>query len=91
MEASAPSTTIEIEDHFRPWLGDAVLRFRYLHPDIELDCKEGMVTLHGEAANEPAVKRDFLFVLYRQKIYAETLPFRQILIEGVTGFASRTA
>lgn len=91
MKTSPPSTTIEIEDSFRPWFGDAVMRFQYLYPHVELDCNEGMVTLHGEAANDPAVKRDFLFVLYRQKIYAETLPLRQILIEGVTGLANRTA
>lgn len=91
METSESSTTIEIDDRFRPWLDDAVLRFRYLHPNVELDCNEGRITLHGKAVNDPVVKRDFLFGLYRQKIYAETLPLRQILIEGVTGFASRTA
>ena len=91
MNTSEPFAQIEIDKRLRYWLAEAVLRFRYLYPNIEVEIGEAAVTLHGEASDDPTVQRDFLFSLYRQKIYAETLPLRKTLIEGVTGFASRTA
>jgi hypothetical protein len=33
----------------------------------------------------PELRRDVLYTLYREKIYAETLPMRQALIREVTG------
>jgi hypothetical protein len=47
---------------------------------------KGFVLL-SKADTPPAsgLERDFLFCLYRQKIYAETLPLRSALIAGVAG------
>ncbi|WP_234905194.1 hypothetical protein [Rhizobium rhizogenes] len=85
-----PSTGITIDEHLRPWLSDAMLRFRYLYPEIELHIDGDTVSFRGEDADDPSITRDFHFCLYRQKIFAETLPLRKMLIEGVTGFANRT-
>lgn len=90
MKMADPSTRITIDEHLRPWLSDAVLRFRYLYPQIELHTDGNTIGFRGEAADDPGVTRDFLFCIYRQKIFAETLPLRKMLIEGVTGFANRT-
>ncbi|MFK0332712.1 hypothetical protein ACIQUB_16435 [Rhizobium sp. NPDC090275] len=77
---------IEIPPQFLPYLSDTIVRFRYLQPDIELEMGKGFVLLSkADAPPASGLDRDFLFCLYRQKIYAETLPLRSALIAGVTG------
>ena len=81
------SARIEFPLEFVPHLPDAVVRFRYLHPGIRLETGEGFV-LVSSFADEPVsndLERQFLFCLYRQKVYAETLQLRSSLIAGVTG------
>ncbi|MDK1376480.1 MULTISPECIES: hypothetical protein [unclassified Sinorhizobium] len=82
---------LTIEPELRPWLADAAARFRYLHPNVHLSMSEQSVTLVTSGDQMAAVVQDFMFCLYRQKIYSETLPLRTMLIEGVTGFAGRSA
>ena len=80
-------TRIEFPSEFVPHLPDAVVRFRYLHPGIQLETGESFVLLSSDG-DEPMshdLERQFLFCLYRQKVYAETLPLRTTLIAGVTG------
>ncbi len=91
METADLSTSIAIDEHLRPWLSDATLRFRYLYPQIELHVDGDTVNFRGQGAGDPSITGEFLFCIYRQKIFAETLSLRKMLIEGVTGFASRTA
>ncbi|ASQ06009.1 hypothetical protein CN116_24785 [Sinorhizobium meliloti] len=83
--------TLTIEPELCPWLADAVARFRYLYPNVHLSISDQSVTLATSDDQMPALVQDFMFCLYRQKIYSETLPLRTMLIEGVTGFASRSA
>ncbi len=91
MENSVPSSELVIEEEFQRWLQDACLRFRYLYPHIEISTEGNAVRLTGAGADEPGLKREFQFCLYRQKIFEQTLPLRQMLIEGVTGVARRTS
>ncbi len=82
---SIPSR-IEIPQQFLPYLADTIIRFKYLRPDVELETGEGFVLLSGAHVSLSAsIEREFLFCLYRQKVYAETLPLRSALIAGVTG------
>ena len=71
---------------FNDYLDAAIVRFEGRHPGIRvLPSAEG-VLLEGEAA-QPAdeLRSDFLHTLYREKIYAETLPMRQALMRAVLG------
>ncbi|MGF9566650.1 hypothetical protein AAIH70_24365 [Neorhizobium sp. BT27B] len=84
--ASIP-TRIEFPREFVPYLPDAVVRFRYLNPRIQMETGEAFVVLSSDG-DEPKphdLERQFLFCLYRQKVYAETLALRTTLIAGVTG------
>lgn len=76
---------ITIDPVLLPYLGSALARMRYLYPDIEFVVKGNVVEVAGKA-NRPsaAAERDVLYALYREKIYAETLPLRRALIEAVT-------
>lgn len=89
MENILPSSEFVVEEQFQQWLPDASLRFQYLHPHIEISTEANAVRLTGTGADDPALKREFQFCLYRQKIFDQTLPLRTLLIEGVTGVARR--
>jgi hypothetical protein len=91
MENSLPSSEFVIEEQFQQWLQDACLRFQYLHPHIEISTEGNSVRLIGTGADDPGIKREFQFCLYRQKVFEQTLPLRKMLIEGVTGVARRTS
>ena len=80
-----------VDDEHQPWLPQASLRFGYLYPQIELIVDGSIVRFAGPGAEHPALKREFQFCLYRQKIFEQTLPLRKTLIEGVTGLAGRSS
>ena len=81
------SNRIEFPSQFAPYLSDAVVRFRYLNPGIQVKTGDGFVLISSTGADLMSndLERQFLFCLYRQKVYAETLPLRTTLIAGVTG------
>lgn len=91
MDRADYERTLTVEPELCPWLADAAARFRYLYPDVHLSISEQSVTLTTSNDRMTALVQDFMFCLYRQKIYSETLPLRTMLIEGVTGFVSRSA
>ncbi|WFU50732.1 hypothetical protein [Sinorhizobium terangae] len=90
MESVPDQVRITVEAELMPWLADASARFRYLHPEVDVTIEGLAVVLSGSGVREPALAQDFWHCLYRQKIFSETLPLRKMLIEGVTGFVSRT-
>ncbi len=92
MEPASNTTRSQtiVPDALMPWVADASARFGYLHPGVGLNIEGTLVKLAGPGADDPALLQDFLFCLYRQKIYSESLIHRRMLIEGVTGFANRT-
>jgi hypothetical protein len=83
--------TLTIDAELCPWLADAAVRFRYLYPNVHLSVNHRTVTLAAPSDRMASLVQDLMFCIYRQKIYSETLPLRTMLIEGVTGFASRSA
>ncbi|MBD9597661.1 hypothetical protein IB270_33080 [Ensifer sp. ENS05] len=91
MQSAETERILTIEPELRPWLADAIVRFRYLHPESHLRTDDHSVTLTASSAQMAGLVQDLMFCLYRQKIYSETLPLRTMLIEGVTGFARRSS
>ncbi|MDO1583610.1 hypothetical protein [Rhizobium oryzicola] len=73
---------IEIAPVFAPYLDEALLRFSYLHPEVEVFKRDGCVEITNE---DPAVAASLRHTVYRQKIYKETFALRQSLIESLTG------
>jgi hypothetical protein len=68
-----------------PYVEPALARLRYLYPDIEFAAAGNDIEVLS-AKGEPAamVEREIRYALYREKIYAETLPLRRALIKAVT-------
>lgn len=65
---------------------EAVLaRLGYLHPAWKLCMTErGIATPQPLAAAETDMRREILYAFYREKVFAETLPMRQALLDAVT-------
>lgn len=79
--------TIPIDAAFELYLANTVARFGYLRPEVKLEVQDHRVLIKVAASDEEmaTVTQDFRFCLYREKIYRETLPLRQTLIQGVMG------
>jgi len=76
---------IPVEESFRPYADAALTRLRYLYPAVTFTLDENGIKVEGDpAALTDALAREANYALYRDKIYAETLPMRRALIETVT-------
>lgn len=77
--------SVTVGPEFRAYVNDAVSRFSYLHPSVEIELGADVTFVTDDNIDLTELVRDFHFTLCRQKIYAETLPLRRTLIEGVMG------
>ncbi|MGM5056032.1 hypothetical protein ACD589_15290 [Rhizobium sp. 814_E9_N1_1] len=76
----------EIASELMPYVAEATVRFRYLNPGIGVTISGDTAVVAGsEVVNVKDLEQQFMFCLYRQKIYSETLPLRYALLAGVTG------
>lgn len=78
-------SVIEIDEVHRPYLADAILRFNGLHAGTRVDLSEKITLFDDGTSSIDALIADFHHCLYREKVYAETLPLRRALINGVLG------
>lgn len=69
---------IDIAPIFRPYLDEAIARFSYLHPGVEVVTSEQGVAL---SSSDHALVAEFRHALYRQKIHRETEHLRRTVIE----------
>ena len=68
---------IAIPSSMEAYLSAAVVRLGYLFPNLSFGASEQGITVAGmttEVAEQ--LKRDVLHAVYREKVYAETLPMR---------------
>lgn len=76
---------VSVEDTFKPYADAALTRLRYLYPGVTFTLARSGIEAEGDpAALTEALCRDIHYALYREKIYAQTLPMRRALIETVT-------
>jgi len=78
-------TIIEIDAAHRPYLAAATIRFSALHAGVRVTQSKEITLFDDGTASVGALIADFQLCLYREKIYAETLPLRRALISGVLG------
>ncbi|MFD9901254.1 hypothetical protein [Mesorhizobium sp. NPDC059025] len=77
--------TIAIEPQFEGFVPSAVVKFQIQFPASEIQTDNWIVTISGcDRFKFSEIRRAFLHTLYREKIYAETLPLRANLIAAVT-------
>lgn len=77
-----PKITLSIPEEFESYRGSALTRFQYLHPEAEVESIGNEISI--TCADVAYLKRDLLHLLYRQKIYEETLELRTALYKKIS-------
>ena len=79
------SDTIPVAAIFRPMVELALARLGYLNPLLSITYDGHSILVSSASAfDERQVRKDVLYALYRQKIYAETLSMRKALVNAVS-------
>ena len=79
------AVTIDLAEIFHRYREAAILRLQSLYPTVGFaiaDC--GIVAMDTASINETEIRKAVLSTVYREKIYAETLPMRLALVAAVT-------
>lgn len=75
--------SISVPRSFNNYLDSAIVRAAYLYPNLNLEYSQNSgdsVIVSSESPFDfESFKRDFLNILYRERIYSETLPIRKTL------------
>jgi len=86
MAEQSNSIAVALEDCTVPYADAALARLGYLHPDWQITrTGNELLVRSGDPVDRNAVRRDIKFVLYREKILAETLDLRRGLLRMVAG------
>jgi hypothetical protein len=76
---------VEIAQAFQPYLEAAVLRLGSQYPSLRFLVRDAVIAVAGATPeNQSEIRKAVLHAVYREKIYAETLPMRQALVAAVT-------
>jgi hypothetical protein len=73
--------TLSIPENFKDYIGNAVLRFQYLHPKAKIDVRGLEIIV--EENEETDFKQEILHLIYKEKIYTETLDIRHSLFRRI--------
>ena len=73
-------TVEEIESHL---LHSAIVRLGYLYPDLTFSLQDNHIFIQGEIENCTELSKEIRYIIYREKIYEETLPIRKKLYEDL--------
>ena len=78
-------TVVPIDPPFERYLPEALARLGYLFPKISFSRVAGGVSASGLPPGDiDRFRRDVLYTVYREKIYAKTLAMRISFLEAVT-------
>jgi hypothetical protein len=76
---------VEIPPQFRTYVPAALLKTQIQYPSYRFVGDGDAVTVRAAAdRNDDELRKSVLHAVYREKIYAETLPMRQALVAAVT-------
>lgn len=76
------SAIISIAPDFQEYIPTAILRLKYLFPDIECEpVPDGIRVVGTKDIGEARLSREITYQVYREKIFRETLPLRQNLYQ----------
>lgn len=85
-DATEGEFVVEIPPQFEKYVDAAMLRLQALCPSCRFAWKGGTISIGSSGGiAEDQLRRDILHVVYREKIYVETLVMRQALVAAVTG------
>lgn len=79
------AVTIDLAEIFHRYREPAVLRLQSIYPTASFAITDrGVVATDTEGIDEIEIRKAILNTVYREKIYAETLPMRLALVGAVT-------
>jgi hypothetical protein len=77
--------TIPVSDVLLPYTELTTVRLGYLYPKVTFTRQAQTIIASSDTEiDEIKIRRDVLYALYREKIYAETLSMRQSLVAMVS-------
>lgn len=74
---------MDVDERLRPFLPAAIVRFGYLHPNVNVVLTGTGVDIDANCDFE--LVRDFQLTLYRQKVYEENKDLRAAIMRRVLG------
>lgn len=77
------SLTIGIPALFSTYVEAAIVRLQIHYPSLSFDAHESGIAVSGNIPDHAALRSAVLHIVYREKIYAETLVMRQGLLAAV--------
>lgn len=75
---------ISVDEVFRPYVSQAVARLSYLHPTWAARVEGDVIVLDCED-DQPKARKEVMYTLYREKIFADGLPLRQLIAQRLMG------
>jgi hypothetical protein len=70
---------------FQPHAAAALVRLQYLYPAVSFALNDaGFAVEPVDDVSLADLRRDIAYALYREKIFADTLPMREALLRAVT-------
>lgn len=76
------SVLISIPEICRPYVSQALVRLSYLHPLAKFAICESGVCFSGDDLPD-SLARDVRYQVYREKIYQESLPMRELMYKAL--------
>lgn len=71
--------SVEFEALFAAFAPAAVGRLGYLYPKLRFAVRGNTIVVDGSDIDEARLRRDVLYQLYREKIYQDSLPTRELM------------
>ena len=65
------------------FLKAAIVRLSYLFPKIQFSIVNNSIQLEGIIENEESIKKEVNYIVYREKIYAESLEIRKKIFDKI--------
>ena len=65
------------------FLKTAIIRLSYLYPKIQFSIVNNSIQLEGIIENEESIKKEVNYIVYREKIYAESLEIRKKIFDKI--------
>ena len=77
--------TLALPENFKAYLDATLVRFQYLYPEASISITGSDIQISAaQNVSNTDLKQEFLHLLYKEKIYAETLEIRKSLYQAIT-------
>ncbi len=75
---------ILVPQKFLPYIPAVILRLQTLYPKHSFRGSKGVIQLSADHGDDvTALRQDAAHLLYKEKIYEETLPLRKSILKGL--------